>query len=164
MRPFRRRTFGSFRAFLRELGHQLIHLPALRRAFRHPSIPPAFRERLFLAVTAVNGCRYCSWAHARAGLAAGLSHEETALLLRGVVALDRSAEVPALWYAQAWAEAGGRPPDDAALGTLRATYGEDTARHLHTLFRAIRFGNLFGNSVDSLLHRLSRGRLGGNRG
>jgi hypothetical protein len=26
---------------------------------------PAFRERLMLAVTVVNGCRYCSYFHAR---------------------------------------------------------------------------------------------------
>ena len=44
-------------------------------------ISPDFRERLMLAVTAVNGCRYCSYAHTRAALKGGLSREEISGLL-----------------------------------------------------------------------------------
>ena len=159
MHRFSRRTFGSFRGFLRDLWFQLVHLPALARAGRCEAIPPAFRERLLLAVTAVNGCRYCSWGHARAALAAGVPHRETELLLRGVVDLDRPDEVPALYFAQHWAETNGAP-DPEAEATLVATYGEETSRHIETFLRAIRFGNLFGNSVDRVLHLLSFGRLG----
>jgi len=159
MRPFSRRTFGSFWAFLLELWYQLVHLPALVRAGRYAAIPKDFRERLLLAVTAVNQCRYCSWAHSRAALAAGVSHQETEQLLHGVVDLERPHEVPALYYAQHWAESNGAP-DLEATAKLEATYGDETSRHIGVLLRAIRFGNLFGNSVDKVLHVLSRGQLG----
>lgn len=159
MRPFSKRTFGSFGAFLAELWYQLIHLPSLVRAVRYEAIPADFRERLLLAVTAVNGCRYCSWAHTRAALAAGVSHSETEQLLEGVVDLDRPHEVPALYYAQHWAEANGAPDHDAA-GKLEAAYGEETSHHVHTFLRAIHFANRFGNSCDRLLHAISFGRLG----
>ena len=159
MRPFSRRTFGSFRAFLAELWYQLIHVPALVRAGRASSIPADFRERLLLAVTAVNQCRYCSWAHSRAALAAGVSHRETEQLLEGVVDLDRPEEVPALYYAQHWAETDGAA-DPEADAKLVAAYGEETSRHLRTLMRGIRFGNLFGNSVDRILYAISFGRVG----
>jgi AhpD family alkylhydroperoxidase len=159
MRPFSRRTFGSFWAFLAELWYQLVHLKDLARAGRNKAIPADFRERLLLAVTAVNQCRYCSWAHSRAALAAGVSHQETEQLLHGVVDLDRPAEVPALYYAQHCAESGGRP-DAAAEEKLQDTYGAETSQHIRTLLRAIHFANLFGNSCDRLLHALSFGRLG----
>lgn len=159
MRPFSRRTFGSFRAFLAELWYQLVHLKDLARAGRSAAITSDFRERLLLAVTAVNQCRYCSWAHSRAALAAGVSHQETRQLLDGVVDLDRPAEVPALYYAQHWAETEGRPEADAEA-RLEAEYGEETSRHIRTLLRAIHFANLFGNSCDRVLHAVSFGRLG----
>ncbi len=46
-------------------------------------ISPAFRERLMLAVTAVNGCRYCSYFHTGEALKSGLSQEEISRLLSG---------------------------------------------------------------------------------
>ncbi|MFH1529714.1 MAG: carboxymuconolactone decarboxylase family protein [Pseudomonadota bacterium] len=159
MRPFSRRTFGSFWAFLVELWYQVVHLPALVQAGRDAAIPADFRERLLLAVTAVNQCRYCSWAHSRAALAVGVSHRETEQLLQGVVDLGQPHEVPALYYAQHWAESDGAPEPEATA-KLEAVYGEETSHHIKVFLRAIRFGNLLGNSVDKVLHVLSRGQLG----
>ncbi len=47
----------------------------VRRTMRE-LIPAAFRERLMMVVTEVNGCRYCSYMHARLALSAGASQEE----------------------------------------------------------------------------------------
>lgn len=49
-------------------------------------ISEGLRERLMLAVTEVNGCRYCSFGHARAALAAGLTQDEVTSLLEGDLA------------------------------------------------------------------------------
>jgi AhpD family alkylhydroperoxidase len=43
-------------------------------------VPAAFRERLMMVVTEVNGCRYCSYSHARLALSAGVSREELRLV------------------------------------------------------------------------------------
>jgi AhpD family alkylhydroperoxidase len=54
--------------------------PMIRRAMRG-LISPAFRERLMMTVTEVNGCRYCSYYHARLSLLAGISQDELRELL-----------------------------------------------------------------------------------
>ena len=45
-------------------------------------LSPAFRERLMLAVTAVYGCRYCSFAHAREAISKGVSQEEAGVRMK----------------------------------------------------------------------------------
>ena len=47
--------------------------PTLKAAMRGDLVSVQFRERLMLMVTEVNGCRYCSYGHSKAALAAGLS-------------------------------------------------------------------------------------------
>ena len=63
-----------------------ITLLALRttRAARHARCDRAASERVMLAVTEVNGCEICSYAHTRRALEAGLSDAEVRELLGGV--------------------------------------------------------------------------------
>jgi AhpD family alkylhydroperoxidase len=112
-----------------------------------------------LAVTAVNDCRYCDYYHARAALTAGLSDQEVAALRDGVVDEAPAEQVPALLYAQHWAETNGRP-DPAARQRLLDTYGAEKTAAIETILRMIRVGNLLGNTTDYILFRLSGGRLG----
>ncbi len=124
-------------------------------------IDAAFRERLMLAVTAVNGCRYCSWAHAKQALVTGITGDEVKALLTGEVGDSPAAELPALLYAQHWAESGGRP-ELAARTQLVETYGAEIVQAIELSLRTIQWGNLSGNTFDYILYRLSFGRLGGN--
>ena len=43
--------------------------PLLVEATAKPRIPAALREKIFLAVTSVNDCRYCKWGHTRLAMA-----------------------------------------------------------------------------------------------
>jgi len=122
-------------------------------------ISPAFRERLMLAVTAVNGCRYCSYYHTGEALKSGLSREEISRLLAGESASCPLEEAPAVIYAQHWAESNTRP-DPTALQNLREIYGQEKIDAIHLVLRMIRIGNLSGNSWDYLLYRLSFGHWG----
>ena len=131
---------------------KLAHLRARR------NISPAFRERLMLTVTAVNACRYCAYFHARLALTTGISSDEIKHLLEGMVTAAPADEIPALVYAQHWAETNASP-DAAARAALVTAYGEDTARAIEYVLRMIRVGNLLGNTFDYVLHRLSGGRL-----
>jgi alkylhydroperoxidase family enzyme len=99
------------------------------------------RERIILAVTEVNGCRYCAWIH-------GGWQEYLGDTDRG------QADEAVLTYARACAEAG-RPLDPSPLadvlpvesmGALRATVAQ------------IEVSNLVGNTVDGLIARLTRKR------
>ena len=125
----------------------------------HNLLSPAFRERLMLAVTAVNGCRYCSYFHAKEALLAGISETEMELLLGGVVDHCLVEEAAAVLYAQHWAETDANPDPDARL-KLAEIYGNDTAAAIELVLRMIRMGNLMGNTWDYFLYRISMGRWG----
>ena len=122
-------------------------------------LPSAFRERLMLAVTAVYGCRYCSWLHTGEALKSGLEKEEIAGLLIGSVDNCPEDEAIALLYAQHWADSDAKP-DPEAVRRLEQTYGTEKAEVINLILRMNRLGNLSGNAWDRLLSRISFGRWG----
>ena len=63
---FHKRTYAGFLDFVADARYMLQHREQIRAAMR--LIDPAFRERLMLAVTQVNACRYCSEYHAKLAL------------------------------------------------------------------------------------------------
>ena len=64
-----------------------------------------------LAVTAVEGCRYCSYFHAKQALKSEVTPEEISRLLSGDVDNCPEEEAMAVIYAQHWAESGCGLPD-----------------------------------------------------
>lgn len=154
---FPRRYYASMRQFLADVAWLFRHRAQLRQA--RVMLSPAFRERLMLAVTAVNRCRYCSFAHTRMALAAGVSNAEIAQILDQTFSGCPPDEAPALAYAQHWAETDAAP-DPAARERLLCEYGVIRAEAIEAVLRMIRVGNLLGNTFDYLLFRLSGGRFG----
>jgi len=123
-------------------------------------ISPVFRERLMLAVTAVEGCRYCSYFHARQAFKSGITPEEISQLLSGDVDNCPEEEAVAVIYAQHWAESDAHP-DAEAVRKLQHTYGVEKMEAIQLMLRMIRLGNLLGNSWDYLLYRISFGKWRG---
>ncbi|OIO96277.1 MAG: hypothetical protein AUK03_04240 [Anaerolineae bacterium CG2_30_64_16] len=159
MKTFRRRIYHGPADLRADFSYISQHRTLVRRAMRE-LISHAFRERLMLVVTEVNGCRYCSYYHAREALKSGISSAELAALLAGQIPADAPAgEHVALAYAQHWAETDAHP-DPEAVQKLIETYGEEKAAAIDLILRMIRVGNLLGNTADYLLYRLSFGRLG----
>ena len=144
-------TIATFRRALDEL---FVHLPELRAALRGGRVSKPFAERIMLAVTQVNGCRYCHYGHARAALAAGVTPAEIQHLIAGELGRLPADEVIALTFAQHYAETEGNP-DPAAWQRLVDTYGPETARDIMAYIRMITLGNLLGNTFDALLYRLT---------
>jgi AhpD family alkylhydroperoxidase len=130
------------------------HIDDLRAAARGGRVNKVFAEKLMLVVTRVNGCRYCSYGHSRAALAAGVPEAE----LQKLMALDLETfpenEVIALTFAQHYAESCCHP-DPAAWERLVTYYGAETANDILAYLRMITFGNLFGNTFDALLSRIT---------
>ena len=129
----------------------------MRAVMRGESLDPAFRERLMLAVTAVNGCRYCSYYHARQALVVGITPEEADALAAGVMDTCPPQQLPAVLYAQHWAESDARP-DPAARQRIVELYGAETSEAIELVLHTIRMGNMAGNTFDYVLYRLSFGR------
>jgi AhpD family alkylhydroperoxidase len=159
MKPFRRRIYRRLAEVLADFRAIMARRDLMKPLMRGELIDAAFRERLMLAVTAVNGCRHCSYVHAKQALVAGISEEEVAALQEGDLGGAPEEELPALLYAQHWAETRGEP-DPTARSRVSERYGEETMAAIDLALRTIQMGNLMGNTVDYVLYRVSFGRWG----
>jgi AhpD family alkylhydroperoxidase len=150
---FDRRIFTA-RALLGDFGFLFGHTPQIIGAFRDKRISRATIEKIMTVTTAVNGCRYCSWFHARRAVESGISEEEVRNLLGLQFRTDGEGfDVMALLYAQHFAETDERP-DPEMTKKLIDCYGEGMADHIILFIRMISFGNLLGNTWDAFLSRL----------
>lgn len=120
-----------------------------------------FTERVMLAVTEVNGCEICSYAHARFALDAGLSEGEIRALLGGSSAGAPDHQLPAIAFAQHYADTRGRP-DPSAWSDLVDTYGEREASGILAATRLMMWGNAVGIPLSSLRARLKGRRYPGS--
>jgi AhpD family alkylhydroperoxidase len=143
-------TLATFAASARDL---FAHLDELHRALTQQRISRALSEKIMLAVTQVNGCRYCSYAHTRLALQAGVSEPELRDLLMGEFSYIPQHELIAVLFAQHYAEQADRY-EAAAWQKLTETYGAEAARDILTHIRVITFANLYGNTFDALLERI----------
>jgi len=111
-------------------------------------------EKVMTVVTAVNGCTYCAWFHAKQAVTSGISEKEVKNMLNLLFEADASDfEMPALLYAKHYAETN-RNPDEVMTKNLFDFYEERTAKHIILMIRMIFFGNLSGNTCDAFLSRL----------
>ena len=143
-------TLSTFAASARDL---FAHLDELHSAFTQHRLSRAFSEKIMLAVTQVNGCRYCSYAHTRLALQAGVSEAELHDLLMGEFSHIPAHELIAVLFAQHYAEQADHY-EAAAWQRLQDTYGVEVASDILTHIRVITFANLYGNTFDALLERL----------
>jgi alkylhydroperoxidase family enzyme len=117
-------------------------LPGLLRSYLPgQAIDARTRERVILAVTEVNGCRYCAWIH---------GSWQDFLGEKGLADADEAL----LTYARACAEAG-RPLDTSPLAD---TLPPEALQTVRATVAQIEVSNLVGNTVDGLLARLTRKR------
>jgi AhpD family alkylhydroperoxidase len=159
MKSFRRRTFSNFGALWAEFIGLFSDRRKIRRLMRDDLISPCFRESLMLAVTSVNKCRYCAYGHSHRALMEGLSKVEIEELCRGTFDQSPEEELPALFYAQHWAEHSGKV-DEAAREKLISIYGQQRSEAIEMAIRLIQMGNLLGNTFDYLIYRVTFGRKG----
>jgi len=140
--PFPRRT-ATPALLLPWLSEVLTTLPSLARSYT-PAAPldARLREQIILAVTEVNGCRYCAWIHG--------SWQE----FLGDSINERDAADVLLAYARACADAGRPLPTDDLAAVLPA----EAVRAVRATVAQIEVSNLVGNTVDGMLARLTRKR------
>ncbi len=160
---FRKRYYSSWGAFWQDFLYLLSHRNQIKGALREGRISPAFRERLMMAVTEVNDCRYCRTFHVQQAYQVGLSEQEVQTYLSGIIPEDIPPEEKlAVGYAKYWAENDAQP-DLESQNQIREAYGEEGFDAIQIILRMIRMGNLLGNTGDYFLFRLSFGRVGGKR-
>lgn len=155
---FRRRVY-SLSGFFSDIFIVVGNARLAFKAMWGKEITQTFRQRLMLAVTGVNGCRYCSYLHTKEALRAGLDLDEINQLLGGAYNNVPEQELKAILYAQHWADTNAHP-DTQAKAKLIADYGEAKIRIIEMALVLIRIGNLSGNSFDYFLYTITCGRKG----
>lgn len=163
MRRFHKRTFSGPRQFFGEAFFLLRHVAALLGILRGKRLDARFRERLFIAVTQVNECRFCTWAHTRIALREGLSENEVSALFQADLASTPEGERDAVLYAQHWADSGGYP-EPVLRSSIERRCGSAHLQDIDLALRFIRFWNYFGNLAELAIYLVSFGHVGARTG
>ena len=153
MKEYKKRVF-TIRSFFKALFDLYKNFGSLKKAFRGKQISRSFTERIMLAVTQVNECRFCSFGHTKAALASGIAKQEIEEILKANFNNVPKEQQLALCFAQHYAENEGKYEQEYANSLIEA-YGIDTTKDLLSYIEFISFGNLCGNTIDSFLARFT---------
>ena len=149
---FKKRTF-TFRYFMKYIQNIIGNRKKFVDTMKSKRISNDFSERIMLAVTTVNGCRYCEWGHTKMAIESGCTDEE----IKNILDLDfqglKKDEIPALAFAQHFAESKEKP-SKKAINNLTKVYGTQKAEDIINYCRMITMGNLLGNTVDAFDSRM----------
>ncbi|HZK03832.1 MAG TPA: carboxymuconolactone decarboxylase family protein [Bacteroidaceae bacterium] len=125
----------------------------LIRNNRDKLIDKDFIERLQLAVTEVNGCAACSYAHTYMALKQGMSSEEINSFLSGDGTFINQYEAKAIIFAQHYADTRGFPKKDA-YDSLIDEYGKLKVKIIISAIQVIYAGNIYGIPYSALTSRV----------
>ena len=152
---FQKRTL-SIRSFLASSWWFATNLPRLARATLTSRIDDQFREKILLAVTAANDCRYCARFHTATASLVGVDDETIdRILATDIETAVSDAERPALLFALHYADTDGTPSPELVTA-LEAAYEPKTAADIVALTRAMHLANLLGNTVDATAYHTER--------
>ena len=151
-RSFYNRLYSAREAY-RITYQGLRTAPSLLKAKRGGELSGASAERIMLAVTEVNGCEVCSYAHARMALEMGMGAEEVRSLLAGDTGAIPADEAIAIAFAQQYADSRGSPSRES-WQRLVETYGAMKARGILGAARVMMIGNAYGIAWSAFRSRL----------
>lgn len=133
-----------------------ISIKYLSKAKKQGLISYPFQERLMLAVTEVNGCALCSYAHTKMALEAGLSSQEINNLLTGSNQEDTPEdELNAILFASYYAECRSKV-DKTIWNKIVNEYGIEKALGILASIRIITVGNVYGIVLGSFISRFKK--------
>lgn len=147
-----KKIYGCSR-FWQDLRSLLKQMPHIVTTFIGRRIDRTFASMVMLAVTVVNGCRYCIWFHSSMLLRSNISRDELSRILslqfgEGVNDYALTALSFAVHYAQS-----DRHPDAEMTQMLFSYYGNARARDILLLLEVVYFANLVGNTFDAFTGR-----------
>lgn len=124
----------------------------LSKSKKNKEISQKLIERIMLAVTEVNGCPICSYAHTKIALESGMSNEEIQNLLSGIAKDIPTEELPAVMFAQYYADSRGKPSEES-WNRLVEIYGLSKSKGILGAVRMIMVGNSYGIAWSSFFNR-----------
>lgn len=132
--------------------YAFLSMGKLRIARKEGLLNKHFIERIMLAVTQVNQCEVCSYAHTKIALEANMSNDEIQAMLGGVTDFAPKDELAAIMFAQHVAETKNHPSKEA-WNQVISVYGKKKAFGILGAARIIMMGNAYGIAYSSFLNR-----------
>lgn len=149
------RKLYSLREFYTIIYQAIFSASDFIHAKRSNLLSEHFIERIMLAVTEVNGCLYCSYAHTKMALEAGMSNEEIQNLLAGVNDDVPADEMSAILFSEHYAETRGQPTEKSWERMIEM-YGQPEAKGILGAIRIMMFGNAAGVAWGSFVNRFKK--------
>ena len=154
-------SFGKNAAYKRkfsfkELYQSYLYVPGaivkLKKNKKEDILSQQFIERMQLAVTEVNGCAACSYAHTTFALREGMSNEEISSFLSGNNDYIKPEEAKAIIFAQHFADNRGYPEKNAYEAILKE-YDTQKAQIILSAVQMMITGNMFGIPLSAYQSR-----------
>ncbi len=146
------RKLYSITETYRILYNGLRTMKYLSEAKKEDLLDKQFIERIMLAVTEVNGCAICSYAHTRMALESGMNNEEIAHILSGATDDIPADQLPAILFAQHYAENRAHP-SEGTWQRIVERYGIMKAQGILAAIRMMMIGNTYGIAFSSFANR-----------
>jgi AhpD family alkylhydroperoxidase len=154
MNYFQKRSF-NLQSLIRSLTNCVRNFGSIVKTFTSKRISPQFAEKIMLALTSVNKCRYCALLHTSAALRNGCTQSEISAIFSFKLDNLKEDEIAAIAFAQNYAQNNAVVNRDD-LKALISCYGKEKARDILNYIYAFYIGNLSGNTVDAFRSRLKR--------
>jgi AhpD family alkylhydroperoxidase len=106
-----------------------------------------------LAVTEVNGCEACSYAHTKYALEEGMSPEEISAILSGETENIPKNELVGILFAQHYADKNGKTSKES-WQRLVGKYGQESAMIILAIIRMMHAANIYGIAISAIRDRL----------
>ncbi len=150
---FKKRTITTSQ-LLSRLASLVPELRTMDRVWRRQEIDPGFREELMLAVSRLNGCRYCSWGHHEWAQISGVSNEELAQLEQlDPAGFDRRKWL-AISYVRALVKEDFARVEPELRRAMQHKFTPDEIRKVEVIAKVMDIGNRGSNTFDAMLSRL----------
>ncbi len=147
-------TLGALLGQLPGMPAHLVRVAATSVGY---PIPGPLRERIMLAVTAVNRCFYCRVAHTAFARSEGLADGEIQDILSGLDPAEDLGESAALAYVRDLAHRGFASRDETLWEELTRHFTAQQCSAIDSSARVINVANRFGNTFDAARERLNGG-------
>lgn len=124
----------------------------MKASLANGTVTEQFKERTMLAVTEVNACPMCSYAHTKMALESDMTKDEINAMLVGTLDDTPPDELPGVLFAQHYADMRAKP-SKSSWQRLLQDYGKDKANGILGVTRTIMLGNAYGIVIGSIKGR-----------
>ncbi len=141
---FKKRKYNSIKELLDDLKYLVKNIKHIRN-----SLPKEFKERIMLAETQVNQCRYCNFIHTKIALLNGFKREE----LDNLIKHCPKDQINAILYTQYYTEKEGKVEEDIRNKIIKE-YGKERVDEIEYYIRLMKLGNYIGNTFDYFIYKI----------